>query len=194
VITRLFGDSGGPSAVARAHTGQGWKIAAWCSLVVAVLLLGVGCASSVGPGTPTSSGATGTSSSGTAASGISGTQAAVYIAAMLPKLTAINAAVAGIPSTCDPSTMQKCRAAMQKIHDANAELEKTLAANTVPACLHDADAEMRASTMLMDQATHNGMNAFGGQDLTALQAMTTQFEQAGTHESRAMDLLQRNSC
>ncbi|WIX98404.1 hypothetical protein QRX60_30600 [Amycolatopsis mongoliensis] len=122
---------------------------------------------------------------------IPGTSANAYIAAMVPALDAVNAAVAGIPTECGPWNEQECRVALQRVHDANAGLEKTLAAGTVPDCLREADTEMRTSVKLMDEAMHNGID---GQSYTAVQHMARELEEAGTHEIRAMNLLQNASC
>jgi hypothetical protein len=190
VATRPYGD-GAESSV---RTGNPRRRAAWACLFLLGLVLATGCGSSGSPGNPTSPTATGTSGSTTTEAAISAPQAAGYMTALVPKLNAVGTAVAAMPSTCDASTMPACQSSLQRIHDANADLEKALQDNTVPGCLREADSELRASTHLLDQATHDGMNSLSGQDLTALQAMSTETEQAAAHQTRAMDLLQHSSC
>lgn len=162
-------------------------------LVAAAITAGIaGCGDQ--PGAPVASVTISTTVAEPPGTGIPGTEADAYIAAMAPALNAVGTALAGIPAECGPSNTQECREALKKVHGANAELEKQLAGRTAPGCLHDADAEMRSSTGLMDQAMHDGMRGIEDQDHPALQRMGRELDQSSAHQTRALDLLQHSSC
>lgn len=161
-------------------------------LAAAITAGGAGCAGN--PGTPMPAGTTPASVTEPPATGAPGGEAGVYLAAMAPAANAVGAALAGIPAECGPSNVPQCRAALRKVHDANAGLEKTLAGRTVPGCLREADAEMHRSTELMDQGMHDWLKAMDEQDFAALNRLDHELGQASAHQARAFDLLMHSSC
>ncbi len=83
---------------------------------------------------------------------------------------------------------------MDKVHVANAALEKTLDANEAPACLRQADSELHTAASLVDQAMHNGTAGIDKSDAALILKMVDQVSQASTHLTRAGGLLEKNSC
>ena len=166
----------------------------WAMILLAATITASSAACGANPGTPMPAGTTSASATEPTATGAPGVEASAYLAAMAPAVNAVGTAIAGIPAECGPSNVPQCREALKKVHDANAELEKTLAGRTVPGCLREADTEMHSSTELMDQAMHDWTHGMEEQDFTVLESLGRKLDQASAHQTRALDLLQHSTC
>ena len=120
-------------------------------------------------------------------------QATAYANAILADVNAEARVLTSFESSCDPNSPQTCRQAAQKIHDANANLEKALQTPNPP-CLQQADSEAHTATGLIDQATHNILNGIDQRSSSLLTRGAEELAEAGGHFTTAGELMVSRNC